>query len=345
MSVYRRNNVYHYDFAVNGVRYRGSTKQSTETRAKKAEDILRAKALNDDLLIGKVPTLREFSERFLEWVGDTNELEKKSKEYYIQGWKLLSATKLTDKRLNAINNDQAHMVTFPDSASNGNNALRTLRRMFGKAIEWSVIRRRPIINLLKETGRTMLLDTAAELTLLAVAKQPLADVIVIVRDTGMRPEEIFRLRLEYVMWERKCYHNPHGKTDQARRFVPLSNRLLDVLKRRAAGRTEGWVFPSKRAAEGHLATVTKQFQQARKDAGLPAELVLYCGRHDFGTYALEETGNIAAVMTTMGQSSVQTAMKYQHPGLDSVRDAINLRNEEMRSAQEKALLEMPATRA
>src|SRR5262245_49760744 len=66
--------------------------------------------------------------------------------------------------------------------------------------------------------------------------------------------------------------------------------------------------------------------QARKKAGLPEDLVLYCARHDFGTYVLQKTGNIAAVMNSMGHSDVKTAMTYQHPELNVVRDAINSRH-------------------
>jgi hypothetical protein len=38
---------------------------------------------------------------------------------------------------------------------------------------------------------------------------------------------------------------------------------------------------------------------------------------------LRETGNLAAVMKTMGHKDVRTAMRYQHPELDVVRDALN----------------------
>jgi site-specific recombinase XerD len=68
------------------------------------------------------------------------------------------------------------------------------------------------------------------------------------------------------------------------------------------------------------------FRQARAKAGLPKELVLYCGRHDYGTRVLRGTGNLAAVMKTMGHKDVRTAMQYQHPELDIVREALNNQN-------------------
>jgi integrase len=67
----------------------------------------------------------------------------------------------------------------------------------------------------------------------------------------------------------------------------------------------------------------KQFRDARSKAGLPESLVLYCARHTFGTTAYGATGNLAIVMNVMGHTDVRTAMRYQHPVLDSVREAID----------------------
>lgn len=55
---------------------------------------------------------------------------------------------------------------------------------------------------------------------------------------------------------------------------------------------------------------------------------LYCCRHTFATDVLERTGNLAAVMKVLGHADAQTAMKYQHPGLEQVRKAVETRNRE-----------------
>jgi site-specific recombinase XerD len=72
-----------------------------------------------------------------------------------------------------------------------------------------------------------------------------------------------------------------------------------------------------------MTTMAVKFREARKKAGLPKKLVLYCGRHDFGTRLLKETGNLKLVMQTMGHVDTKTALKYQHPELDLVRTALN----------------------
>jgi hypothetical protein len=80
--------------------------------------------------------LREFGKRFLQWVGNQSTLKQKSKDYYANGWRLLADTDVAGMRLDAISQDDTSVLSFPGGPSNHNNALRTLRRMLGKAEEW-----------------------------------------------------------------------------------------------------------------------------------------------------------------------------------------------------------------
>jgi integrase len=144
------------------------------------------------------------------------------------------------------------------------------------------------------------------------------------RDTGMRNErELYRMQIEHLDWSSRTIFIPDSKTKEGRRSVPMTNRVFEILRNRCIGRTEGWVFPAKRGASGHLTTIAGKFRQAREKAGLPKTLVLYCGRHDFGTRVMKKTGNLKAVMNVMGHRDVKTAMKYQHPDVEVVRAALD----------------------
>jgi integrase len=228
--------------------------------------------------------------------------------------------------LDRITTEELDRLALEGSPSYVNQALRTLRRLLGKAAEWKVIAVAPAVRLMKEVGRELTIDPETEAKLLAVAKQPMKDVLIMIQDTGMRPEEVFRIRIENINWNQRLIFNPNGKTQAARRHVPISERMLDLLMVRCSDKREGWLFPSRRAKAGHLTTVAKQFRDARGKAGLPGSLVLYCARHTFGTAAYGATGNLAMVMNVMGHTDVRTAMRYQHPVLDSVREAIDQRN-------------------
>jgi integrase len=324
---------YWFDFTVRGHRYRGSTQETNAARAGKIAGLKLAAAIEgSDPLDRKAPTLREFSQRFLEWVENVN-LENKTKLYYENGWRLLAKMRIAGMRLNQIKKDDVEALRFDGSPSNANCALRTLRRMLHKAEEWELIRSVPKFKLVKEYGRSSRLDDAAEKELLTAAVscgwrksgvQLFRDIIILMRDTGMRNErELYRVRIENIDWSNRVAFVPDSKTPDGRRTVPISDRALEVFRARCAGRRSGWVFPSKRSRAGHLTTMANRFREAREKAGLPEGLVLYCGRHDYGTRVLKQTGNLKAVMLTMGHKDVKTAMRYQHPEVEVVRQALN----------------------
>jgi site-specific recombinase XerD len=339
VELFRKKNsqYYWYDFAFRGRRYRGSTNETNKNRAGSIAAIKLAEVMESKVVLPrKAPRLADFSRRFLEWVKDSK-LEAASKDYYTDGWRLLEATPITGMRLDAITADEVGVLQFTGSPSTTNRALRTLRRMLHKAEEWRIIGVAPRIKLLKEYGRNLRLDDQSEKQLLAAAdelreegtwnerrRRLFEDVVILMRDTGMRNErELYRVRIENINWKDKVIFVPDSKTPDGRRLVPMSERVISVLQARCGTQRAGWVFPSKRAKSGHRTTMAKLFREARSKAGLPDTLVLYCGRHDYGTRVLKRTGNLAAVMKTMGHKDVKTAMQYQHPELDIVRAALN----------------------
>ena len=139
--------------------------------------------------------------------------------------------------------------------------------------------------------------------------------------------ELYRMRIENIDWTRGLIFNPDSKTDKGIRSIPMSERVIEILRVRCCDRKQGWVFPSRRKGK-HITggLVNKQWVAASKKAGLPVDLVLHCARHDFGTYVLNQTGNLKLVMDSMGHVDVKTAMKYQHPELELVRQALDSRH-------------------
>jgi integrase len=228
--------------------------------------------------------------------------------------------------MDRIKVDAVEALRFAGSAANANNALRALRRMLNKAKEAGLIREVPEFRLFKEHGRAFRLDDAAESKLVAVAQQPLKDIIVLMRDTGMRNvRELYRMRVENINWQDRLIFNPSSKTAKGRRFIPISDRAMEILQRHCQGRSEGWVFePRYKGKHIGAAFVNRPWVKARRAAGLPEDLVLYCARHDFGSYVLSKTGSLKAVMDTMGHADVKIAMTYQHPELENCAESVNL---------------------
>ncbi len=92
-------------------------------------------------------------------------------------------------RIDRISVEDVNGLTFPGSAYNSNCALKTLRRMLNLAQEWELVPKVPKIKLAKEIGRSMLLNEEAERKLLPFCGPLLRDIIVLLRDTGMRPNK------------------------------------------------------------------------------------------------------------------------------------------------------------
>ena len=330
-----KSKFYWYDFTVRGRRYRASTQETKSVRALQIASLKLASVMeNTDPLPTKPDVLHKFAVRFLDWVND-GRLEEKTRKFYRNGWRLLKSTSVAMLRVDQITGDGAEQLKFPGSSANANCALRSLRRMLHKAEEWKMIRHAPKIKMMKEHGRHLRLDDEAERKLIAGAsackwrkrtRELFRDIVVLMRDTGMRNErELFRMRIENLDWQTRVIFVPDSKTAEGRRLVPMSGRVFEILQNRCVARQEGWIFPSKRSASGHLRSICNLFRKARNKAGLPKELVLYCARHDYGTRVLMRTGNLAAVMRTMGHRDVKTAMHYQHPELEIVRAALDYR--------------------
>ena len=134
------------------------------------------------------------------------------------------------------------------------------------------------------------------------------------------------MRIENIYWDQNRIWVPEGKTDNATRFVPMSDRMKNALRIRVGDRKEGWLFPSERSKTGHLTSIAKGFQALRDRTGVSEKVVPYSARHTYGSYAMEATGNIFAVADAMGHADVKSMVPYQHHSLDSLRSAIERRN-------------------
>lgn len=342
MELYKQNESKYWtaDFVVDGHRYRKSTKQTTKARAGEVAAEFLRQASRNQLPVRKdqTVTLRQFAEEYFLPAMKTWTLAPKTKACYQHGWNTLKNSfgqDIVNLRLNCITTSLADGLKIKGSGSNQNCALRTLRRILSHGVEEGIIQVAPRIKLREENERTAIWDAKTEEAFLKVAPQPLLDVFLICHDSGMRPSEIISLKWENILWDKSQIFVREGKTENARRYVPLSDRVRKALQVRSdKAKTKivksDWIFPAtrKNSKTGHLSLtgVEKPFRKARKAANLPQGSVFYSTRHSFATDLLKQTGNIKLVGNVLGHSSVTTTEKYTHPDLTHVADAVNLRN-------------------
>lgn len=318
-----------YDFKLPGVpRQRASTKETNQKRAEGIASVKYAQALEGRIPIArrKVPTLAGQWETYKMSTLYTR-LDLDTQRYYANGWRMVKEFAVARMRVSEIRGIDVTGLPIPGSPSNVNCVRRTVRRLLNVAETAGIIAKCPRIPLLEENERTAILDEAAEQALMPHSPQPLKDIIVLMRELGMRnARELYCMVIERIDWTSRNYNVPASKTSAGIRSVPLTERTLEILRRRCDDRKTGWVFPSVRKGK-HITSglVNKQWVKARTAAGLSEDLVLYTGRHDYGTYLTEETGNLKAVMMVMGHRDYKTALRYQRPRLEPIRDALNKR--------------------
>jgi integrase len=164
---------------------------------------------------------------------------------------------------------------------------------------------------------------------LTVASEPLGSIATVLADTGMRPEECFRMRWEYVTWlngRNGALLVTHGKTASARRVLPMTPRVRAILETRwlAAGKPEeGWVWPA-RTRSGHVEpnSIYGQHLNALRDSKV-RKFVLYSLRHTFLTRLGESGCDSWTHARIAGHSSVAISARYVHSSEDKVLGAIS----------------------
>ena len=89
----------------------------------------------------------------------------------------------------------------------------------------------------------------------------LRDVSTLLVDCGLRPEECYRMRWEHV--RNDALTIPYGKTVNARREIPLSERVIATMQARRDSFESEWVFPAP-TRSGHIE------QSTLKEAARPS---------------------------------------------------------------------------
>jgi len=339
--IYKRGKYFWYKFMWQGRMICESTKQGNNKVARNMESAHRTSLAKGEVGIREkkaAPTLAEFlTDRILPWAKATfSSTTPNTHDWYRNEARVLGEYKpLANSPLDAIRTDlvagfAARRIDQGRQVSTVNSSIRVLRRALNLAIEWGIIDSAPKIKVLSgERRREHVVTPEEEARYIAAAPEPLASIATILIDSGLRPEECFRLRwenLRLLSGRNGALLVTHGKTAAARRVVPMTPRVRAIFESRwdAAGKPgEGWVFPAMRARCGHVIanTIYEPHLKAIKDTGV-RPFVLYSLRHTFLTRLGESGCDVWTLARIAGHSSTTMSGRYVHPGESAVLDAI-----------------------
>mgnify|MGYP001193123416 CR=1 FL=1 len=130
---------------------------------------------------------------------------------------------------------------------------------------------------------------------------------------GPRLQELLGLQVRDIDSGRMVLHIRRGKGNKDR-FVPLSPRLLEVLRAYwRACRPATWLFPgidpTRPLTDG---AVQRHCQRVAERAGLSKRVTPHTLRHSFATHLLEAGVDLLSVQALLGHSHFNTTAKYLH---------------------------------
>jgi integrase len=342
MSVYRRGEIWWYVFEYQGRKIQESSGFTNKTAALRAEAKRRADLIDRRAGFTKLklaPKFEEFVEQFLEW----SEQQHRPKTHGLHEWNCQTlkrffsgqyldeiTNEMVEDFKSARKNERRQKTKDARTVKNAtvNRALTTLKLLFHQAERSGYAVKNPVVGvaMFREPLDSMrVISFEEQAAYLSETSQPLCDIAKIMLDTGMRPEEVFRMRVENIDFKQKTIFNPFGKTKAARRTIPMTDDVSCLLQARVKEATKvetPFAFPSPHDIQKPIGSVKKAHKAAVERAKIRRHFRLYDLRHTFATRAVASGSDLPTLSALLGHASIQMTMRYVHPAAEQKRVAI-----------------------
>jgi integrase len=338
MAIYRRGKIWWYSFEFQGRRIQESSGFANKKRAIDAESIRRAGLLERRAGFTRIklpPRFEEFVSVFLVWskqqhLPKTYQLHdnncKSLKRYFDGKWlDEITPGMVEDFKLARV--QEKRWGEEEERAISGvtvNRALATLRLLFNYAERCGYRVPNPVkgLEFYKEPKHIRVISLEEEIAYFAAASQPLKDISRIILETGMRPDEVFRIEFANVDFSQRTIFNTFGKTPAARRKLTMTNEVYSILKGRAASNKSRYAFPSGTSLDRPIARVHKAHYGAVARAGIQPRFILYDLRHTYASRAVMAGVDLPTLAALLGHTNIQMSMRYVHPAEEHKREAV-----------------------
>jgi integrase len=314
VKVYKRGNIWWFKLQFEGTLYRRSTEHTNKVKAETAAAAFRTALANRKFGVIEhkpVPDFEKAMKSFLAW----SEGEKKNsthRRYKISSKALLAYRQFRGKKIDKMTGKMIEDYKTYRARQKGkrtkrqikpatiNRELACLKAMFFHALKDGHEFKNPLskklvgdeaVKLLSEDNEQETVLTFEEQRVyLAAASERLKDVATLVLETGMRPEEVYRARVEHARIEEGMLYNPYGKTKAARRNIPLNSVALDVIKRRLQAADGPYLFPHKSDKNKPMIKANNAHDRTLKKCKVK-KFRLYDLRHTWGDKGSENHGS------------------------------------------------------
>ncbi len=337
MTIFKRGDVYWYEFVHVGRRYRKSTGVKNQRIAGDIERAFRTALAKGEVGITErkpIPGLRIAMNDFLKWSEQQHTAHPSAhRRYKVSSVALLRffsdtpLDKITAEEVERFKTARAREYKTARSKKGRvqtkkrvrpatvNRELACLKALINFAIKSDILIKNPVsgVKFLPENNQqTRVLSHLEECEYFTKASPVLRDIGRLILDTGMRPEEVYTLRPENVDLIRKTIQVPRGKTAAARRVLTLTSAAAEVLRRRMAGIETPYLFPCDTDPNRPIPKVNNAHDRAVKESRIPP-LRLYDLRHTWATRAAMSGIDLVTLAAMLGHSRIQMVLRYAHP--------------------------------
>ena len=204
-----------------------------------------------------------------------------------------------------------------------NRELDILKSMFARATEWGYIKVNPgrevkKLKFQKRPPTYLILEELGKL-LEACEDECLYTFIVLGAFTGLRKEELLRLKWEDVNFTRREVVVQDAKNNEFR-TVPMNQLVFDTLKRHPR-HISGEVVLARPDGKPYR-DLRQSFEKALNRAELK-RIRIHDLRHSFASNLVAGGSGLPVVMELMGHKDIQTTMIYAHLAPDARQAAVD----------------------
>jgi integrase len=327
MAIYKRGGVYWFHFIFDGRHIQKSTKTKDKAAARQIEAAYRVKLAKGEVGIEErppAPNLKDAMKDFLAW----SKFEHSSKPNTQKRYKTSSKALLRyfkDMPLDRITSDlvedfkrwrmkqkgeRTNKKLRPATVNRELACLKILFNRFKRIVPLNPVSDVRFLN--EDNEQMRVLTPEEEKTYLLAASQPLRDIATLMVETGMRPEEVCRIRRENVHLEHGYLFNPYGKTKAARRKVPLSEKAAEVLARRLEKAKGVYLFRGRGVGDAPVIHVNRAHTSAVERSKV-RPFRLYDLRHTWATRVAMAGVDIVTLAALLGHSKLGMVTRYCHP--------------------------------
>jgi integrase len=329
MAIFKRGRTYYYNFWWEGQHIQCSTKQGNPRVARQIEAAHKTALAKGEAGIFErkpIPYFAKAMEAFLNWSEHEHKAHPRTHQRYAVSSKALLKY-FRDRKLDQITPDDVESYkTWRASQSSPrtgrslrpattNRELACLKAMFNFHIKGDLMLKNPVRNVkfFNEDNEQMRTLTFEEQRIyLDTASQPLRDAAILMLETGMRPEEVYRIKIDNINLDGAYLFNPYGKTKAAKRKIPINKTALEVIAKRIDQVPGPCLFPSPDDPLKPVLKLNNAHYGALRRSGLKP-FRLYDLRHTWATRAAMSGIDLVTLAAMLGHSRIQMVLRYAHP--------------------------------